>query len=134
MVIWGAMRSPKGTTTVTANDVDTIDVSANTEVTWVTLSYTDWQIDHADTIWHSNWSTPHGIENFIGGRDGGSLSGNSRDNTITVSGAAAYGIDGYEGNDTITGGDGDDYLVGDIGDDTIYGGRRCKRTVWQRRQ
>ena len=106
---------------LSATDVDTIDVSANTDVTWVTLSYTDWQSINPSNL-ALKLTDPNGIENFIGGSGGGSILGNSRDNTITVTGSAVYGIDGYDGNDTITGGDGADYLVGGNGDDTIDGG------------
>ena len=112
-------------------DVDTIDVSANTDLTWVQLSYTDWQtvVPYKLGILLSD---ANGIENFLGGSGGGSILGNSRDNTITVTGSAVYGIDGYDGNDTITGGDGADYLVGGNGDDTIDGGAGNERSTAKR--
>ena len=117
----GSDQIVEGSLPVTANDVDTIDVSANTDVTWVTLSYTDWQSINPSNL-ALKLTDPNGIENFIGGSGGGSILGNSRDNTITVTGSAVYGINGYDGNDTITGDDGADYLVGGNGDDTIDGG------------
>ena len=105
---------------LSANDVDTINVSANTDVTWVTLSYTDWQSINPSNL-ALKLIDANGIENFIGGCGGGSILGNSRDNVLTA-GPGIYGINGYDGNDTIIGNTGDDYLVGGNGDDTIDGG------------
>ena len=115
---------------LTANDVDTINVSANTDLTWVTLSYTDWQSINPSNL-ALKLTDPNGIENFLGGSGGGSILGNSRDNTLT----AGPGVlrhqrlrrQRHDHRHT-----GDDYLVGGNGDDTIVGGAGADTLVgWQ---
>ena len=107
-------------TEITDPDVGTIDVSANTDLTWVTLSSTSWQ-----TVVPNNLAIllidAAGIENFTGGSGGGSILGNARDNGLTA-GAGLYGIATYDGNDSIYAGNGGDSIWGGNGDDSIYGG------------
>jgi Ca2+-binding RTX toxin-like protein len=124
------LTGDKGNDTLNGNgDADTLIGGLGNDVYFVD-DFGDLVVDKAgggkDTV---NSSVSFGIQEdqeietlILSSASAINATGNSRANTITMTGVGDATVNGNDGNDTLTGGSGGDALVGGIGNDVVNGG------------